>query len=79
MLTKTIRNVPFRRSCLPIRKDGMICLVTKVKQPGYSISKGGWEEDETDAEGALREAQEEAGVRRNLFLVDDLVPLKSLY
>lgn len=46
---------------VPILNDGKILLVLS-KKSGWVLPKGGWENDETLEEGAIREVFEEAGV-----------------
>ncbi|CAB4428898.1 unnamed protein product [Rhizophagus irregularis] len=48
--------------CVPInKKTGKILLITRRKQEGWVLPKGGWENDESEEEAALRETYEEAG------------------
>lgn len=50
--------------CLPVMPDGRVLLIGSVKSTDWILPKGGWEHDETSAEAAVREAYEEAGVRK---------------
>lgn len=52
--------------CLPVMPDGRVVLIRSVKRTDWILPKGGWESDETAAEAAVREAYEEAGVRRKM-------------
>jgi len=49
--------------CVPInKKTGKILLITRrKKEEGWVLPKGGWENDESEEEAALRETYEEAG------------------
>lgn len=51
--------------CVPInKKTGEILLITRRKKgEGWVLPKGGWENDESEKEAALRETYEEAGAR----------------
>lgn len=55
--------------CLPVMPDGRVVLIRSVKRTDWILPKGGWESDETAAEAAIREAYEEAGVRRKISFV----------
>ena len=64
-------------SCIPIRKiiqnnniDYSICMIRSNKNNDLIFPKGGWEENETKEQAAIREAFEEAGVKgeKNLYL-----------
>lgn len=55
--------------CLPVMPDGRVVLIRSVKRTDWILPKGGWESDETAAEAAVREAYEEAGVRRKMAFV----------
>lgn len=50
--------------CLPVTPDGKLVLIGSVKRSDWILPKGGWDTDETAAEAAVREAYEEAGVRK---------------
>lgn len=57
--------------CIPVKpshsEEGTqgweVLLVSRRRGPGWSIPKGGWEDNETAEEAAARESWEEAGVR----------------
>lgn len=49
--------------CLPVMPDGRVLLIGSVTRTDWVLPKGGWEDDETSVEAAVREAYEEAGVR----------------
>jgi len=55
--------------CVPI-KDNKILLVSSRKNTDWILPKGGWENDETKEQCAIREAWEEAGVigKTGIFL-----------
>ncbi|XP_038992202.1 nudix hydrolase 16, mitochondrial-like [Hibiscus syriacus] len=44
-----------------------VLMITSTSGPGLLFPKGGWENDETVEEAAVREAIEEAGVRGDLL------------
>ncbi len=48
--------------CVPILNDSRILLISSNGGKGWLVPKGGWEEDEELAEGAIRECFEESGV-----------------
>lgn len=48
--------------CIPVI-DGKVVLVSSARKQSYILPKGGWEDDETAEQSAVREAYEEAGVR----------------
>lgn len=48
--------------CVPILKDGKILFASASRKSEWILPKGGWEEDETMPESAVRECFEEAGV-----------------
>jgi NUDIX domain len=48
--------------CVPILNNGKILFVSASRKPEWILPKGGWEDDETMEEGAIRETFEEAGV-----------------
>jgi ADP-ribose pyrophosphatase YjhB (NUDIX family) len=48
--------------CVPILRGGKILFVSSSRKPEWIIPKGGWEQDETLEESAVRECFEEAGV-----------------
>ncbi|PKI50847.1 hypothetical protein CRG98_028754 [Punica granatum] len=58
--------------CIPFKYRGPgeevveVLMINSTSGPGLLFPKGGWEDDETDKEAALREAYEEAGVRGDL-------------
>jgi ADP-ribose pyrophosphatase YjhB (NUDIX family) len=54
--------------CVPILTGGRILFVSASRKPEWILPKGGWEQDETMEESALREAYEEAGVLGTLGL-----------
>jgi diphosphoinositol-polyphosphate diphosphatase len=53
-----------RCRCIPVI-DGKVVLVSSARKQSYILPKGGWEDDETAEQSAVREAYEEAGVRYN--------------
>ncbi|KAG6476188.1 hypothetical protein ZIOFF_065424 [Zingiber officinale] len=78
--------------CIPFRyknydtSDGKhdmeleVLMINSPSRPGLLFPKGGWENDETVEEAAVREAIEEAGVRGDIvtFLGDYLFKSKTL-
>ncbi|KAL8467638.1 hypothetical protein ACS0TY_031038 [Phlomoides rotata] len=64
--------IPFRYRI--VKDDGVgtsekileVLMINSTGGPGLLFPKGGWENDETAEEAAVREAMEEAGVRGNL-------------
>jgi len=48
--------------CIPVLADGRILLVSSNKRPEWILPKGGWEQDESLEESAIRESFEEAGI-----------------
>ena len=52
--------------CVPILQDGMVLLVSASRKAEWILPKGGWEEDESIEQSALRETHEEAGVHGRL-------------
>ncbi|KAH8556323.1 NUDIX hydrolase domain-like protein [Umbelopsis sp. PMI_123] len=58
-------NVRQVAGCIPIDpRTNRVLLITSSKHEGvWVLPKGGWENDETQAEAAARETWEEAGVR----------------
>ena len=52
--------------CVPIVKGGGILLCGAKKKKEWIIPKGGWEDDETLEDGAMRECYEECGVYGDL-------------
>lgn len=54
--------------CIPIdTASNRVLLITSSKHEGvWVLPKGGWENDETQAQAAARETWEEAGVRGNI-------------
>ncbi|CAA2962338.1 nudix hydrolase 16, mitochondrial-like, partial [Olea europaea subsp. europaea] len=61
----------------PSKKIVEVLMINSNRGPGLLFPKGGWENDETAEQAALREAMEEAGVHGDLvhFLGD--YPFKS--
>lgn len=55
----TIRLVT---GCVPILNNGHILMVSANGKPEWIVPKGGWEQDESMEESAIREGFEEAGV-----------------
>lgn len=60
--------IPFKydtcdENCDTDRKITKVLMITSTSGPGLLFPKGGWENDETVEEAAVREAIEEAGVR----------------
>jgi len=49
-------------SCIPVTKDGKIVLISSSRKDDWILPKGGWEDDESLEQSAVREAYEEAGV-----------------
>lgn len=47
--------------CVPILRSGMILFISASRKPEWILPKGGWEQDETMEESAVRECFEEAG------------------
>lgn len=58
----THQRVRLVTGCVPILKGGRILFVSASRKPEWILPKGGWEQDETMEESAIREAYEEAGV-----------------
>ncbi|KAL2501892.1 Nudix hydrolase 16 [Forsythia ovata] len=58
-------------------KNVEILMISSTSGPGLVFPKGGWENDETVEEAALREAMEEAGVRGDLVHFLGYYPFKS--
>jgi len=56
---ETIRLVT---GCVPILQGGKILFVSANRKPEWILPKGGWEQDESMEESAVRECFEEAGV-----------------
>ena len=48
--------------CVPILRNGKILFISASRKPEWILPKGGWEDDETMEESAIRESYEEAGV-----------------
>nr|GMC58917.1 nudix hydrolase 16, mitochondrial-like [Ipomoea batatas] len=65
--------IPFRLRNTEENGDGMseeiieVLMINSTSGPGLLFPKGGWENDETVEEAAMREAIEEAGVRGDLL------------
>jgi ADP-ribose pyrophosphatase YjhB (NUDIX family) len=47
--------------CVPILRSGKILFVSASRKPAWILPKGGWEQDESMEESAVRECFEEAG------------------
>jgi 8-oxo-dGTP pyrophosphatase MutT (NUDIX family) len=58
----THQRVRLVTGCVPILKGGRILFVSASRKPEWILPKGGWEQDESMEESAIREAYEEAGV-----------------
>ncbi|KAI2511337.1 hypothetical protein MHU86_3119 [Fragilaria crotonensis] len=58
----THQRVRLVTGCVPILTGGRILFVSASRKPEWILPKGGWEQDETMQESAIREAYEEAGV-----------------
>ncbi|KAI4382954.1 hypothetical protein MLD38_008843 [Melastoma candidum] len=63
--------IPFRyrsssHDCDASEKIVEVLMINSTSGPGLLFPKGGWENDETVEEAAVREAMEEAGVRGDL-------------
>ncbi|KAK4392525.1 Nudix hydrolase 16, mitochondrial [Sesamum angolense] len=54
-----------------------VLMINSTSGPGLLFPKGGWENDETAEEAAVREAMEEAGVRGDLVHFLGCYPFKS--
>ncbi|XP_068662574.1 nudix hydrolase 16, mitochondrial-like isoform X2 [Aristolochia californica] len=52
------------------KKTVEVLMINSQSGPGLLFPKGGWENDETDREAAVREALEEAGVRGDIMVKD---------
>ncbi|PPS15382.1 hypothetical protein GOBAR_AA05210 [Gossypium barbadense] len=67
------RCIPFRYRCLDESHHENsenvveVLMINSTSGPGLLFPKGGWENDETVEEAAVREAIEEAGVRGDLL------------
>lgn len=63
-LTDSFTNETVRlvSGCVPILKGGKILLVSASRKAEWILPKGGWEQDESAEESAIRECFEEAGV-----------------
>ncbi|KAL5720128.1 diphosphoinositol-polyphosphate diphosphatase [Ranunculus cassubicifolius] len=65
--------IPFKYRYSDENSDGEskqvleVLMINSTSGPGLLFPKGGWENDETVEEGAVREAIEEAGVRGDLM------------
>ncbi|KAF5750288.1 nudix hydrolase 16 mitochondrial-like isoform X1 [Tripterygium wilfordii] len=78
--------IPFKYRSSDDNDDGTsekvveVLMINSASRPGLLFPKGGWENDETVEEAALREAVEEAGVRGDLmhFLGHYLFKSKTL-
>lgn len=62
MEAETHQRVRLVTGCVPILKDGRILFVSASRKAEWILPKGGWEQDETLEESAVRETYEEAGV-----------------
>lgn len=51
---------------VPVMNDGRILFVSGNGKPEWILPKGGWENDESEQQSALREAHEEAGITGEL-------------
>ncbi|KAG8367829.1 hypothetical protein BUALT_Bualt16G0113300 [Buddleja alternifolia] len=77
------RCIPFK--CRNVEEDGgdtskkivEVLMINSTSGPGLLFPKGGWENDETAEEAAVREAMEEAGVRGDLVHFLGCYPFKS--
>jgi 8-oxo-dGTP pyrophosphatase MutT (NUDIX family) len=58
----TLEYLRLVAGCVPILKDSRILLIKSSSGNDWLIPKGGWEDDETLEECAIRESYEEAGV-----------------
>jgi ADP-ribose pyrophosphatase YjhB (NUDIX family) len=47
--------------CVPILRSGKILFISASRKPAWILPKGGWEQDESMEESAVRECFEEAG------------------
>jgi ADP-ribose pyrophosphatase YjhB (NUDIX family) len=63
-ITDSVTFEPIRlvTGCVPILRGGKILCVSANRKPEWILPKGGWEQDETMEESAVRECFEEAGV-----------------
>jgi diphosphoinositol-polyphosphate diphosphatase len=52
--------------CVPILRSGKILFISSSRQSEWILPKGGWEQDESMEESAVRECFEEAGVLGSL-------------
>ncbi|ONH94900.1 hypothetical protein PRUPE_7G038300 [Prunus persica] len=65
--------IPFKYTNLVENSDGThekvveVLMINSTSGPGLVFPKGGWENDETVEEAAIREAVEEAGVRGDIM------------
>ncbi|XP_021804442.1 nudix hydrolase 16, mitochondrial-like isoform X2 [Prunus avium] len=65
--------IPFKYTNLVENSDGThekvveVLMINSTSGPGLVFPKGGWENDETVVEAAIREAVEEAGVRGDIM------------
>ncbi|KAK1571282.1 hypothetical protein Q3G72_014476 [Acer saccharum] len=59
--------IPFRYRDSNDRDSVEVLMISSASGPGLLFPKGGWENDETVEEAAVREAIEEAGVRGELM------------
>ncbi|KAL0334371.1 UNVERIFIED_CONTAM: Nudix hydrolase 16, mitochondrial [Sesamum angustifolium] len=75
--------IPFRYRNVEEDGDGNsekiveVLMINSTSGPGLLFPKGGWENDETAEEAAVREAMEEAGVRGDLVHFLGCYPFKS--
>ncbi|KAL0717070.1 hypothetical protein Bca4012_066392 [Brassica carinata] len=70
--------IPFRYLNSESGKVVQVLMISSSSGPGLLFPKGGWENDETVREAAVREAVEEAGVRGILMVKTLLSPLFSI-
>lgn len=59
------------------KKIAKVLMINSNSGPGLLFPKGGWENDETAEQAAIREAMEEAGVRGDLMHFLGYYPFKS--
>ncbi|XAR54469.1 hypothetical protein NMG60_11029612, partial [Bertholletia excelsa] len=75
------RCIPFKyreeRSNAGFGRILEVLMISSPSGPGLLFPKGGWENDETVEEAAVREAVEEAGVRGDLMGFLGVYPFKS--
>jgi ADP-ribose pyrophosphatase YjhB (NUDIX family) len=66
--TGSVAGTPFQdpvlrlvTGCVPILRSGKILFISASRKPAWILPKGGWEQDESMEESAVRECFEEAG------------------